>query len=376
MVPGALREALESGLASEPHRSRRAQAEIARTAEALRDLLAIPPDHAILYLGSATEAMERIAAGVVPPASHPAPRSSLHLVAGAFARRFHTVVEALGRPAILGERDEGRGFDEGTALEVPPDAPAGPGEPPALVALCQNETSTGARTPPDVVHALARRARGLGALVAVDLVSGWPTEAVDAGELDAGFFSVQKGFGMPAGLGVLVASPALVEAARRQRAAGVPTGGWIDLDTLARQAVRHQTAVTPNLVFISVLGQVAESFLQEGRDALTARMESRARRLRDALRPLPLVRPLVPDSRAEERSRTILALEGTRGQSLDPIRQALLEEGVEVAAGYGEGAHARLRIGLYPSLSDADVERVAEALVTATERAAEARTAP
>ncbi|TVP75011.1 MAG: alanine--glyoxylate aminotransferase family protein [Gemmatimonadales bacterium] len=370
VVPSALQEAVSSGLGSEPHRGARARREIASTAEALRALLGIPEDHHILHLGSATEAMERIAAGVLPTLRTPGARSSLHLVAGAFAQRFLQVARALDRPALASRRPEGRGFDARTALEIPPDAPRGAGEPPALVALCQNETSTGARTPPTVVDTLARRARGLGALVAVDLVSGWPSESVDPSLLDAAFFSVQKGFGMPAGLGVLVASPALVEAARRQRGAGLPIGGWIDLEVLARRATRHETAVTPNLLLIAVLGRVAEAYLEEGREALAARMEARARHLRDAVRRAPLLRPVVPDSLEAERSRTILALEGSRGQSLAPVRQALLEEGIQVAAGYGEGADARIRIANYPSLSDAEMETVAEGIPKAAERAA------
>jgi phosphoserine aminotransferase len=335
--------ALEEGLGSESHRSGRFRAEVARTGEALRALLGVPDDHRILFVSSASEAMERIVEGVVD-------RRSFHFVSGAFARRMRTIAGALGRAPEGAERPDGEGFRMEEALEAVEGALAGGSEPVDLVCLTQNETSTGVRIGPDTVHGVARRARQAGALTAVDLVSGWPTEEVDPARIDAGFFSVQKGFGLPAGLGVIIASPALLERARERQGRGRSVGGYMHLPALADAADRNQTVATPNALTIRLLGRVAENYLARGVETLRREAEAKRTLLMEAVAASESLRPFVRDGGI--RSRTILVLETDAtvddGAPTAHLRERLLEHGFVTSDGYGSWKGRHLRIANFP----------------------------
>lgn len=350
VVAAEVAAAVADGFLSESHRSRRFRVEVARAVEALHALLDVPSEYRILFTASASEAMERIVEGAV---SH----RTLHLVNGAFARRFRTVAANLGKdtgPPDDPDVDEvvpgglvvpdGHGFDG--SLEFPLDPGSTSGRPPELLALTQNETSTGVRIPPAVVHSLADRARAAGLLVAVDLVSGWPVEEVDPSRIDAGFFSVQKGFGLPAGLGVIVASPALIERSRARQAAGEGVGGYLHLPAMAAAADRDQTVATPNMLAIRLLGRVAEAYLDRGLDTIRAETDHKARMVADALERLGELRPFVKDPAI--RSRTIQVIEGSGADGTDRNRSALLEHGYAVSDGYGPWKGRHLRIANFP----------------------------
>jgi phosphoserine aminotransferase len=347
LVPDELRLMAADGYLSESLRSPAVRREVERMSEALRDLLRIPPDHRILLLGSATEAMERILQGGVE-------RQSFHLVNGAFARRFHAIARGLGLEAGDATVPDGESFRAG-AVPIPDGT--------ELLALTQNETSTGARIPPPEVHALADRVRAAGGMCAVDLVTGWPTEPVDPARIDAGFFSVQKGFGLPAGLGVAVVSPALVERARERLDSRRPVGPFFHLPALAQAADRHETAATPSTLAIRLLARVAEACAREGAQAMSTLAEARFRRWWEAMESLGL-RPFVADP--EVRSRTVAVVEVEDSARL---REALRRGGRVVGDGYGPWKGRHIRVAHFPVQTPEMLEGLLEALPAALEEA-------
>ena len=352
VVPDELRRMAADGYLSESHRSPAVRGEVARLNEALSTLLGIPADHRILLVGSATEAMERILQGCVEG-------RSLHLVNGAFARRFHAIARGLGLEAGSLEVPDGQGF-RSREVGIP--------EGTELLAMTQNETSTGARIPPAEVHLLADRVRGAGGLVAVDLVTGWPTEPVDPARIDAGFFSVQKGFGLPAGLGVIVASPALVERARERQGRGRAVGPFFHLSALADAAERHETVATPNTLAIRLLARVAEAYVAEGPGGLARRAEEGFGRWWEAVASLGLA-PFVADEEVRSRTVAVVTWAGGTGlggaaapgevardgaaldgaaQGTDALRSRLRRRGFVVGDGYGPWKGKHLRVAHFP----------------------------
>ena len=73
-------------------------------------------------------------------------------------------------------------------------------------------------------------------LVALDCVSALPYADIPVDKVDAVYFSVQKGFGMPAGLGVLILSPAAVAKAATIEEAGISTGSYHSFASWAKKA--------------------------------------------------------------------------------------------------------------------------------------------
>lgn len=332
-IPDAIRDALAAGLPSWSHRSAPAREDVGRTVEALRALLGIPPGHRVLFLSSATEAMERIVEGAVE-------RRSVHLVNGAFARRFRTIARNLHRETEVLEVPDGEGFDL-DGVELSPGA--------ELVGLTQNETSTGVALDPSGIVGLARRHPDT--LVAVDTVTATPLQPLDLSAVDAAFFSVQKLFGLPAGLGVLVASPRLVERARERQARGAGVGGYLHLPALAEAADRNETVATPNSLGIHLLGRVAGSYLRRGIDGLRREAAASAGRIEEAAVEVGWI----PFPREERhRSRTVLVFEVPGGSAM--IRSRLEQGGFPVASGYGPHRDTQVRIACFPVHSPAAVE--------------------
>ncbi len=339
VVPSALREALEVGLPSWSHRSADFRKVVSRTEDGLRALLGVPEGHRILFLSSATEAMERLLQGGVSRRSH-------HLVNGAFARRFHRIAAALGVQASHDDVPDGRGFDL-DGVRVPDGV--------ELLALTQNETSTGVALDPAGMARLAERHPDL--LLAVDTVTAAPILPLDLERVDAAFFSVQKLFGLPPGLGVLIASPRLVERARERMSRGEPVGAFFHLPALADAADRGETAATPNSLTIHLLGRVAEALLRRGVVEVRREHAASATRLQEAARrrgwtPFPPI--------PAERSTTILVFDVPEGS--EAARARLAQKGFLVGSGYGAGKETRVRIGNFPSHSPEAVEALARAL--------------
>jgi phosphoserine aminotransferase len=350
VVRAELRAMADEGYLSESHRSGPVRREVTRLGEALRALLRIPDAYRVLLVGSATEAMERIVEGVGPSRSH-------HLVQGAFGRRFRDVARNAGVAVQDAEVADGMSF---RAQDMAFAADTG------LVAMTQNETSTGARIPPGELRALAASAREAGALVAVDLVSGWPSEAVDPAWVDAGFFSVQKGFGLPPGLGVIVASPALVERARERLGRGDRVGGWMHIPALADAADRNETVATPNTLAIRLLACVAEAYLaQGGQEALAERVEQGFERWWTAIDALDALgtpggvrlTPFVSDLELRSRTVAVVAVDGA-----DRIREGLRARGLVVGDGYGPWKGRHLRVAHFPVQTPEMQARLLDAL--------------
>lgn len=340
-VPAAMREVESSGLLSLSHRSPEFTRTVSATVEALRELLSVPQDHEVFFLGSATECMDRILSGVVK-------QHSFHLVNGAFARRFHQMGLELGLEALAAEVPDGEGFAE---VDLPSQA--------ELVALTQNETSTGVALPPDWIAALARENPSV--LVAVDVVSGWPHAHVDLERTDAAFFSVQKGFGLPAGLGVMVASPRLLEGARSLRKE-IPMrgGGHHNLLSLAQAASTSQTVATPNMLGIHLLGVVARAYLKEGVRELRDATTRKAQLLYGAVEALPGWRPFV--ARPQHRSPTVVVAHREEGVGVQTLQSQLRDRGMEVGGGYGAWKGSHLRFANFPVHTLEAVERLVHTL--------------
>jgi phosphoserine aminotransferase len=338
LVPESLARAVADGLPSVSHRSARFRDEVARAREALSALLDLPDGYRVCYLGSATEAMERIVQGAVA-------RRSFHLVNGSFSRRFRKVAVNLGKETDLLEVEDGKGFRL-EEVEV--------SEGTELAALTLNETSTGVALEARGMEALARRHPEV--LLAVDGVSGTPTVPAPLDRTDALFFSVQKLFGLPAGLGVLIVSPRMAERSFELERRGLSVGGYLHLPALIRAADEDQTVATPNALAIHLLGRVTEAFLADGLDRIRAETARKASGLLAAGAAAGW-EPFVPE---EDRSPTVLVFRVPDGS--EGPRRRLAERGFEVGSGYGPYKAEHIRIANFPAHTPEAVEALAGAI--------------
>lgn len=343
-MPGVreyMAEGLELGRLS--HRSEEFQRTVEFTGRALRQLLDIPEDYTIAYLGSATEAMGLTIKNLVPNASQ-------HFVNGAFSERFYLDAQAVGIIAHKEEVPMGKGFDLANIMEGLSSKGTD------ILCVTHNETSTGVQLDTSDIAELANN--NLKRLLAVDITSSVPYVDLDYSEADVAFFSVQKGFGMPPGLGVVAVSPEAIEISEVLTRDGFDTGGSKSFANLHKFAEKHQTPETPNMAHIYTLGRVATDMYTWGMSAIRRETEEKAKLLYDYFEQRDGVRLFVRDEKF--RSQTVIVIEG---DEVSLLRQGLREQfNIEVGSGYGPFKDKHIRIGNFPAHRMEDLEQLITAI--------------
>lgn len=332
-----LETALVEHIPSISHRSSTYEQVYEETENALRDLLRIPSSHHIFFLSSANEIWERILQSF--------PDKPYFFVNGNFSSRFYRFAAKMGLQPSMHEVAFGQGFRE-DLFEIPSGT--------QLIAAIGNETSSGAQIPIRFWEKVA--AENPDSLVVVDAVSAFPTYDIDFKKIDGAYFSVQKGFGMPAGLGVWVMSDRAVKMAVQQEKRGEYRGVYHSLSSLQEKAMKHQNPETPNVLGIYLLGKVARDMVKRG-EGLREESKQKAERLYGFFEAHSEYRPHVRDLKL--RSETVVVVD-TPGKSA-ALRAALDAKGFVVGSGYGSRKNDQIRIANFPATSLADVEALLKA---------------
>jgi phosphoserine aminotransferase len=337
-VKDHVRRAFRDGIPSLSHRSPTFEAIFESTTVGLRELLGIPDDFSIVFVSSATEIWERSIQNLVE-------ESSLHFVNGAFSYRYFEVAQQLMKKPMKVEVADGKGFSSNEADGNP-----------ELIALTQNETSTGVSLPLSFVHSF--RQRYPQSLIAVDAVSSLPYPAFDFNTIDSLFFSVQKGFGLPAGLGVWIVNDRCIAKSEKLLTSRVNIGSYHTLPSLISFAKKKQTPETPNVLGLYLLSKVVEDFLHKGITAIRKETEYRAALLYHWLDTAQIAKPFVTE--AAFRSNTVVVMECK--SAMDKIIPALNARGLFPGDGYGKARSTQLRFANFPAHSKEQYELLVDTL--------------
>lgn len=337
-----IKTALRDDVASISHRGKQFMDIYKQTTDNLRELMGVPQDYHIFFLGSATEAMERIIQNTVED-------NSFHLVNGAFSKKFFTIASQLGKKAEKKEVPEGQGFDV-RSIKIPGET--------ECICITQNETSTGVALPIADVRYLTSRDSGQAGmtdpLVALDVVSSAPFVKVDFKSADLTFFSVQKLFGLPAGLGVFIVSPKAMEKSKNLFEKGIGIGSYHNFLIMEEYSRKYQVHETPNVQGIYLLGKVSGDFLEKGIDVIRAETEEKARIIYEYFEAHTKYKPGV--SERKFRSLTTIVID-TQGETAK-ILPYLAEKGFVAGSGYGQFKENQIRIANFPSHSLENVEKL------------------
>ena len=333
-------QALKESIPSISHRSKEFQRIYERVVLSLRTLLGLPSNFQIFFLGSATEAMERILQNCVQSRSH-------HFINGAFSERFFEISKELGKKPSEKRIKPGQGIDLNQET-VPKDT--------ELVAITQNETSTGAWIPPADISALRKLCPD--AIVAVDVVSSAPIPDLPWKDIDCAFFSVQKCFGLPAGLGVLIVNERAIERSMKLTALGISTGSYHNFASLRDCANKFQTPETPNVLSIFLLAGITEYMLQLGIGQIRKESSDKARLIYDFLARSSEFTPFVTTAKFQSETVVSAIFKGNAKN----LHQQLEAQGLQVGSGYGELRDSQIRIANFPMHSAEQLSKLLEAL--------------
>ena len=310
----------------------------------LRTLLKIPSDYHIFYLDSASQAWHSIICNVVA-------ENSFHLVNGAFSGKFVKASQLLGKNVDKMVIDWGKqqNFAE---IEIPKKA--------ELVTVCANETSTGVALREEELQHL--RQKSSNALLAVDMTSCAGVLDLPMELADLWYFSVQKCFGLPAGLGLLIISPTAFERSlqlseQQQNLAGQWQWGQLEKPMVEKN---HQTPQTPNVLNIYLLAQQCTRWNEAGGvPHLAAEAEAKMSLLSAWVEQHPDLDFFV--EYPAHRSLTVLTVKA-KPEVVTAMKAKALKAGLLLGSGYGKTKAEVFRVANFPAISKTDIETLIQTL--------------
>ena len=179
------------------------------------------------------------------------------------------------------------------------------------------------------------------------MVSSAPYPDLDFSLVDSAFFSVQKAFGMPAGLGVWIANDRCLEQAERlQQYDSMTIGAHHTLPVLYKHYKTFETPATPNVLYIYLLGKIAADFNKIGVSNIRKQTEDKARQIYRFLETNSAYEPFVVEER--HRSQTVIVAKTVAHPAAEVIAAAK-SAGMIVGSGYGQFKDSQIRIANFPA---------------------------
>ena len=322
-----MHEALDENISSTSHRSSTFMDLFTATRKNLTELLGIPKQHKIYFLSSATECMERILQNCVD-------EYSFHFVNGAFSSLFYKTAVSLNKKAGLESVQLGESFDF-SKFKLPKKT--------ELVCFTHNETSSGVSL--NLNNIKKQLPKNGDMLFSLDIVSSAPYVKVDFSLYDLVFFSVQKGFGLPPGLGVLIVSPKAFEKATYLYNKSKSIRSFHDFINLEKYAQLNQTPETPNVLLIYMFNEIIKDMNSYGIEKIRSETEFKSKLIYEFFESSDYLSPFV--NNVGGRSKTV-CVANTKGDS-NLVITKLKKQGFFIGSGYKEMKASQIRIANFPA---------------------------
>lgn len=327
-IPNYVKTAHRKGILSMNHRSDEFMKLCEKTVELLKDRLAVPKDYKVFFLTSATECWEVIAQSIINSGSH-------HIYNGAFGEKWFDYTRKLRREA------QGHSFDREQEID-PSDYRFRDGD---LICITQNETSNGTQVGNETIATI--RSNNPNHVVAVDATSSMAGIFLNFSAADIWYASVQKCFGLPAGLSVMICSSKAMERVTLRSEAE----HYNSMTLLSSMMDKWQTPCTPNVLGIYLL-------MRTLKDSEHIRTTETKLRQRHALWSKFIgesegLEHLVKNERVH--SYTVLAV---RGDDIAGLKVKAKQAGFLLGEGYGELKKDTFRIANFPAITNREIRKL------------------
>lgn len=324
-----LLDAFDNQVLSISHRSKEFDVFSEKTLNLMHEKLNIPADYTILYTGSATESWEIIAQDIVQ-------NHAVHFYNGEFGKKWFDYAKYIIPNTI------GYVYDENKTINLSEYAISQDVD---LLGFTLNETSTGTQVKSAIID--EAKSKFPNALIAIDTTSCIGGIAIDFQKYDIIYGSVQKCFGLPAGLGLLILSPNAVKKAEQKNV----KGRYNSLLSMLDQIKKFQTNYTPNVLNIYLLSRVLEKM--DNISKIDAKIKERAK---DWYAFVPTLKGFhLHISNSDVQSDTIITV-GSTEENIAKIKKEAKLAGIELGSGYGSLKNTTFRIANFPSITDVEIE--------------------
>jgi phosphoserine aminotransferase len=326
-VPTYVAEAHQLGVLEMSHRSQEFMALAEKTVLLLKKKLRIPNHYTVLFASSATECWQIIAQSLIK-------KKSTHVYTGAFGKKWFECTLAIRHNAeqYVFNLEEELGIDTLTFHESD------------VICVTQNETSNGTAVSYRYIKQVADKHPQ--ALVVVDATSSMGGVYLNFNVADCWFASVQKCFGLPAGLALMVLSP---RAIKRAKEVG-ERGHYNSLNRMVDMMRLWQTTHTPNVLAIFLLMKVLEKTddIRQTEKKLAQQMLGWQKFFKNSRLAF-----LIKNERV--RSTTVLAIE-TTDKRVARIKREAKRAGILLGDGYGDYKTTTFRIANFPAIKQREIK--------------------
>ena len=325
--------ALKKHIPSISHRSEDFKKNYLELIRNIKKLFQAPENYDVVFLGSATEFMERAIQNL-------SKEKTLHFVSGAFSERCYKFAKNTNREALKIEMEN----DDSFSLEKIPKNFL-----PEIIFITHNETSCGHKIPKNFI--LEIRKNFPNTLLVCDVVSSAPVCDILIEEIDLLFFSVQKAFGLPAGLGVGIISPRLIEKAEKIKETENSKNIFHSFSNMHKNNSEAKTLETPNVLLMFLLNEVVKDFLKKTLKKIKKEQIEKLKILENFFLKHKNFSAIIKNK--EWRSETVLVYETKIDSKI--IIEKLKKKGIMIATGYGEDKNTRIRIANFPQTNKKDI---------------------
>lgn len=330
-IPRYVKEAHDAGILSMNHRSDEFIMICERTVVLMKEKLEIPADYTVFFASSATECWEIIAQSFVS-------KRSYHIFNGAFGQKWHEYTHKLKG----GARDYPFGREEKLH---PPQYNFGSGD--GVICITQNETSNGTQVSNELIRQV--KEKNPSHVVAVDATSSMGGIKLDFTAADIWFASVQKCFGLPAGLAIMICSPQAIN-----KAVEMGENDHYNSAVFMNEMMKKwQTTYTPNVMAIYLLMRTLERVkpIEEVERKIIKRYEQWRDFLKDQKRFHHLIR------NEEVHSHTVIPVHDTP-ERITAVKIAAKEKGFLLGEGYGDLKKDTFRIANFPAHKKSEIQQL------------------
>ncbi len=327
---------VEEGWGSCSHRSPRFNGLYFDMEEKLRELLGLPEDYYILISDSGSTIMEKLLQGLVR-------EQTFHFVMGGFSQKQKTYAQRLGLQAQETVVDSGKSFYTPPSTIYPSTE---------LICLTHCETSSGVKLSNTFLQEL--RAKYPDIPMSLDMVSTAPFTDLDLSQFESMFFSCQKLFGLPAGLGIWIIRKDLAS----MGANDINGGAHQRLSEYIENYNQLETVSTPNVLGVFLLEKVLTDFLKRGKSNIIQQLEHRKQALTEAIDQSPFVHNHVKD--IADQSDSIFVADYI--DSSVELRKLLKDNRLATSHGYQAAKYTQIRIANFPAIPDEAYEKLCKVL--------------
>lgn len=334
-IPHYVKEAFQEGILSINHRSDEFMKISEKVIQLLKNKLDIPKDYTIFYTTSATECWEMIAQSLIT-------KTSYHIYNGAFGKKWFEYTKRIRSGA------KSFPFHHNEIVNV---EKFRFGKEPGVICLTQNETSNGTQVSNLVIQFIKDRYPNH--LIAIDATSSMAGISLDFKAADIWFGSVQKCFGLPAGLGLMMCSPAAMQKVKTI----ADKKYYNSMAFMAEMMEKWQTPFTPNVLNIYLLMRVLDK--SKPIDEVHAKIEERYHGWIDFLKDKQTLQHFIPNE--EARSFTVIPIQAKEAL-ITAIKSRAKKKDILLGEGYGELKSSTFRIANFPAIKKKEIKTLKEFL--------------